>query len=123
MLDRYYRRREAAIVQLGGKCVVCGSDKDLEIDHIDPKDKEISFGKAISGWSEERIQKELAKAQLLCKEHHTLKSIADRGHKVAKGTHGTISSYRYCKCAECKAANAAAVRRHRAKKRLDEDVT
>lgn len=47
-------------------------------------------------------------------------SLADqdeaRVHRPAKGTHGTVSAYRYCgppKCDECKAAKAEAQRRWR----------
>lgn len=112
MLERYHRRRAAAIAQLGGKCAKCGSTEKLEFDHIDPKQK--SFSIWCRTYSEEKLLEELKKCQLLCREHHNLKTIADRGFKVAKGSHGTVSSYRYCHCDECRAA----IREYNRKKRL-----
>jgi 5-methylcytosine-specific restriction endonuclease McrA len=104
MLERYRRLRDEAIVRLGGHCVNCGSENSLEFDHIDPSTKEFTIA---SGWSttEERLSAELNKCQLLCSDCHKEKSILESGRRVAKGTHGTVSSYRYCKCELCREAN------------------
>ena len=104
MLRRYHRRRSETIEKLGGKCVKCGSTENLEFDHIDPKTKEKQYGKSFTSLAKDKLDKEIDKAQLLCRNCHEKKSIDDLGLKVAKGQHGTISSYRYCKCDECKGA-------------------
>lgn len=104
--ERYQQRRQTAIAQLGGKCAECGATEELEFDHIDPAAKSFNLWKR-SGITEERFQAELAKCQLLCPTHHKQKTLRDRGQVSAKGTHGTLSSYRYCKCDECKAAKRA----------------
>lgn len=66
MTERYHRRRTAAIEQLGGVCVGCGSDEGLIFDHVDPATKAFDVGKIFSGGSEAKVQAELAKCQLLC---------------------------------------------------------
>lgn len=64
------RRREF----FSGKyCVQCKSTEKLELDHINPEEKEHH---SIWSWSEERRLKELAKCQVLCKTCHRLKSNA-----------------------------------------------
>lgn len=52
----------------------------------------------------ERFLEELKKCQLLCKPCHIEKTVIDRGEIIARGTHGTISSYRYCHCEVCRRA-------------------
>ena len=104
-LKRYYRIREKAIEKLGGKCVKCQSVEELQFDHINPKDKkyEVSFFLSIPL---KEFWEELKKCQLLCQEHHKIKSIIESGKKPAKGTHGTLSAYRYCKCDLCREAKS-----------------
>jgi 5-methylcytosine-specific restriction endonuclease McrA len=115
MLRRYHERRAEAVAALGGKCVRCGSIEDLQLDHRDPADKSFNIGKL---WSVSRVRylAELAKCQLLCAECHTNKTLADRGQRPARGTHGTLSSYRYCKCRRCRAAKSKYERERRAAK-------
>lgn len=115
---RYYQRKQAAIAQLGGKCVRCGSIENLQFDHVDPQTKSFVIARKLAGVSEKRLQEELLKCQLLCRSCHDLKTPGDVGKKVAKGTHGTSSSYRYCRCDLRRAANAARSREYKAKKRL-----
>jgi 5-methylcytosine-specific restriction endonuclease McrA len=100
MKARYHRRRADAIEKLGGKCVQCGSTSELEFDHIDPTTKSFVLGTKMAGVSEEKLQSEIAKCQLLCKSCHEAK------HHTAKGKHGTVSSYRYCKCDDCRKAKS-----------------
>ena len=102
-LKRYYRLRNEAIISLGGKCKICGSRERLELDHISKETKEIEVSQMLSV-SLDRFWKEVAKCQLLCKSCHSDKTIDDLGRKKAKGNHGTISCYRYCKCDLCKRA-------------------
>ena len=117
MLKRYHIRRNNAIEPLGGKCVLCGSSENLELDHKDPKDKAFSLAKL---WScaEPKYLEEIAKCQLLCRTCHEEKTINDLGFKRAKGNHGTISTHRYCRCNLCKEAWNKYGREHKAKKKL-----
>ena len=101
MKRRYWERRHQALKILGEKCSKCGSTKDLEIDHRNPKLK-VFDGTRMTSVSQEKFLKEIQKCQLLCDKCHNIKNIIERGQKLAKGTHGTLSSYRYCKCDICK---------------------
>jgi hypothetical protein len=98
-LNRYYRLKQVGIQRLGNSCVGCGSTVDLEFDYIDPATKSFDIGSKMLSVSFKSLCVEIDKCQLLCKDCHTTK------HATAKNTHGTLSSYRYCKCEECLAAN------------------
>lgn len=107
MSKRYYRRLVEVKKRLGNKCRIRGCErKDLQIDHVDPGEKLFSVTARLAGCSEEKLERELKKCQLLCSKHHTVKSVTEKGKVLARGTHGTLSSYRYCRCDECKAANS-----------------
>lgn len=88
---------------LGGKCVVCGSTEDLEIDHIRRRYKKQEVTSMFLMCTDAQILKELKKCQLLCHTHHMEKTIRERGQQLVKGkdVHGSISSYRYCRCPLC----------------------
>lgn len=106
MAARYAKRREQAILLLGGKCAECDETSKLEVDHIDRSSKDSSSRR----WfylGEDRFMEEMKKCQLLCQQHHTLKTIEERGQAPARNKHGTLSSYRYCRCDECRAAKSA----------------
>jgi 5-methylcytosine-specific restriction endonuclease McrA len=115
MKDRYYERKAQAVALLGGKCVRCGAVEDLEFDHIDPASKSLVIGKRLAGLSEVRLVEELKKCQLLCSTCHQAKSVSDLGNKTARGQHGTLSSYRYCKCDLCRSAKRDWMREYRNK--------
>lgn len=115
--ERYHARRNAAIEHLGGRCVHCGTDEDLQIDHIDPTTKTLDLARKTHNSTEERFWEEIAKCQLLCKPCHIKKSRKERGQEDARETHGTLSSYRYCKCELCKAAKAAYMKEYHRKRR------
>lgn len=117
-INRYYALKEEAIKSLGGTCRVCGGSNDLQIDHKDPKTKEFSVTRILT-FSKERLQKELKKCQVLCKDHHNEKTLRECGKKVAKGTHGTVSSYRYCHCESCRKAHNEYVKNWKKNKRAD----
>jgi len=58
--------------KLGSKCFNCGFDKwmsSLDIHHLDPSQKDVSFS-TIRYWTRDRIDVELAKCILLCKNCH-----------------------------------------------------
>lgn len=109
MLKRYHKRRQYAIILLGGKCVKCGSKKNLEFDHIKPEDKLFTIAKL---WScpEDIFLQEINKCELKCKTCHTER------HATARNTHGTLSSYRYCKCKECRETNNKYMREYKKNK-------
>lgn len=102
-MPRYQKWRAYAIEKLGGKCVICGATTDLQIDHIYRADKNF----AVSQWwssSRAKMDAELAKCQLLCRDCHKAKTLWEVGQKAAITTHGTLSAYRYCKCRICRKA-------------------
>lgn len=99
-------RRAIAADYLGGRCVKCGSDENLEFDHVDPKSK---VSHRIWSWSQSRLIVELQKCQLLCRTCHVKKTSAERWRPI---THGTVGGYRRgCHCHECNGANTESRRR------------
>ncbi len=108
--ERYHGMRSRLIAMLGGKCVECGATESLEIDHIDPAQKSFNVSR-IWAYTFETVLAELKKCQLLCESCHRAK------HAVAKGTHGTLSAFRHCKCDECRAAKASYMKEYRAARR------
>lgn len=118
MLDRYYRRLARAMVQLGGKCSVKGcKNKNLEIDHKNPVKKGFTITSRLAGVSEKKLQNELRKCQLLCVRHHIEKTVHELGRVLARGTHGTLSAYRYCKCSMCRLAHSEYSREYKKRRR------
>lgn len=120
-LARYHRRRQEAFDYLGNKCVVCGVEGNLEIDHIDPSQKEIKLNKL---WSiaNDRFWAEIKKCQLLCEKHHLAKTSIDVAY-LRPITHGKYwAAYEYkCNCELCKQFKidyAAQRREKRKSKRL-----
>lgn len=84
-------------------CQSCGSIKNLEIDHIDPKKKKTH---AIWSYSETKRNEELKKCQVLCKECHIVKSTKDGSDPNRKYAykHGTKQMYEThkCRCEDCR---------------------
>lgn len=99
---RYYRRRSEAILSLGGKCVTCGQTEDLEFDHINPLDKTYNVARILTGGSEQKVQAELQKCQLLCKKCHDEKTYAVGGDHKTVGHGQGVSGKRNCTCTPCK---------------------
>jgi hypothetical protein len=105
-------RRARLVKMLGGKCARCGATEDLEFDHVDPSSKGFVISANLSrAWNE--LVAEALKCQLLCKEDHVAKAVDDRPEPAH-------SYYRYwyygCRCALCRAANAAKSARLRAQR-------
>lgn len=112
MKSWYDRRHAEAVATLGGCCAHPGCDEteNLQFDHIDPQTKAMTIARMWTA-SEERFRIELKKCQLLCGPHHLEKTLAEKGQRSARGTHGTVTAYRYCgppKCEACRAAKRAA---------------
>lgn len=105
-LERYHRLRKEAVFRLGGQCVKCGSEIDLDFDHV--VDKAFDIAKLIQG-KPEKLTAELEKCQLLCVTHHREK------HK-SKAPCGTDAKYNAgCGCVDCKRAHAEYQRKYRSK--------
>jgi hypothetical protein len=84
-----------------GPCRWCGSYKDLEVDHINPK---LKVSHKIWAWSDKRREAELLKCQALCYYCHREKSRLEAMVDIAT-RHGTLTGYqnKKCRCNECKA--------------------
>lgn len=63
----YAKRRAYYVAEAGGVCMKCEGTSDLEFHHRDPKDK---FTHRIWSLKRERIEAELAKCDLLCRDCH-----------------------------------------------------
>lgn len=75
-------RRRQEWIEANGPCARCGSDQDLQVDHIDRAQK---VDHKVWSWSQARRDEELAKCQVLCWPCHKEKSIPES----ARGeTHG-----------------------------------
>jgi hypothetical protein len=104
MLKRYHERRQEAIAFLGGKCVVCKSEGNLNFHHLE--NKEFSISKLWS-LSKTKFWAEIAKCELRCEEHHK------EEHRV-ENEHGTAHKYwQGCRCSLCTKANTEFNRRYR----------
>lgn len=112
-MARYRRIRQEMLDALGGKCKMCPATESLDFDHINPKTKLFSIGSALLVKPLSEVWEELKKCQLLCRRCHNSKTLSDKGLRPAIGTHGTLSSYRYCRCNECRSAKAAYAREYR----------
>jgi hypothetical protein len=117
MAARYKRRKAYAIKKLGGRCVKCGSRRGLQFDHKNRrKNGDFIIAKRLAGVAEDKLDHELQKCQLLCCKCHNSKTLVELGQKEAKGTHGSLSAYRYCgppKCESCRAAKRIYINEYR----------
>ena len=69
----HHKRKNILIEMLGGKCVDCGTTKNLQFDHIDPSKKSFNIQCVLS----ERTLKELEKCELRCCNCHLEKTKND----------------------------------------------
>lgn len=111
-LDRYYRLKKEAFSMLGDRCARCGKKRNLEIDHKIRSNKSFNVTMMLNV-SRKLFLLEVKKCQLLCKKCHLTKTMKELGKEIAKGTHGTLSSYRYCHCEKCKKAQRDYMRKYR----------
>lgn len=66
------RKKQLFVERFGGKCQQCGYNKSLnslDFHHINPNEKEYSISKMMD-WSNDRIEKEIVKCILVCKNCH-----------------------------------------------------
>lgn len=111
-LERYHRIRQESFVILGGKCARCDCiPTDFILDHKDPATKTFDISSGFAR-SKKDYDSELMKCQILCLKCNSSKTIEERGQKDARITHGTLSSYKYCKCVLCRAAKSEWMRNY-----------
>jgi hypothetical protein len=114
MRDRYHQRRAEAVAILGGKCAVCGIQRNLDIDHIDRSTKAMSVNR-MAYVSRERFLLELTKCQLLCKKHHIDKTSSEQ----SVGHGGGRSGKKNCPCIPCRRKHREYMRARRGTKLTD----
>lgn len=99
LLARYYAHRGFFISMLGGKCKRCRSIEDLEIDHVDPKIKEIELGAL---FTKRNIVAAVAglvmKCQLLCRKCHSRKTARENARRLSAIRHGSMYAWMKLKC-------------------------
>lgn len=95
---RRYRTKLAAVKFLGGKCIVCGYDKNiraLEFHHKIPGHKDMNLSKmANKSW--DVVKEELIKCELVCsnchRERHT-EEIEEKIYKEIKNYSGRLLEF------------------------------
>lgn len=115
MRNRRAKRRQQLIDLFGGVCRECGSDENLEFNHINRDEKSFTLsGKGLDGkWVS--ILEEASKCELLCVTHHRertqeqystgqIKQWNDKKHLPY--VHGTMRAYQEiaCRCEYCRRA-------------------
>lgn len=107
---KYYRehwKRKREDYLKDKSCVVCGSTERLEIDHINPEEKDHRASRKIFFNSKERQEKELVKCQVLCYNCHKAKTKEDiRKLNSKKSIRHGLNSYvkKKCNCNICQTA-------------------
>lgn len=99
--ERWTRRRAA---YLAGKCCAwCGATDDLQVHHRDPEKK---GSHRIWSWSQQRLEAELAKCEIVCAPCHAkAHAEARRIEAELRNPCGTYQAYaRGCRCDACRAA-------------------
>jgi hypothetical protein len=101
---RREQRRQKFKDLLGGRCIICGSKKNLQFDHKDPKKKEFRISLMIDS-PEQKLLNELKKCQLLCARCHHKKTLEKQEFGI-ESSHGSIWRYKKykCRCAKCRKA-------------------
>ena len=86
---QYQENRKLVIEQLGGVCSYpgCNCTVDLQLDHINPLEKEFNISERLSSWDIIKLQPEIKKCQLLCPPHHLKKTLEDAKIYGYNGSH------------------------------------
>ncbi|HEY6021575.1 MAG TPA: hypothetical protein VIY48_17345 [Candidatus Paceibacterota bacterium] len=109
---RAQKRKAECIEYLGGKCVECSSDKNLQFDHRDRSTKAFDISRAFNrSW--EVLVVELNKCQLLCEDCHKNKTSREKSVEHGGGVQGKLG----CKCDSCKVKKAEYMRAYRLKQK------
>lgn len=103
---QWKQKRRVQWLEENGPCVLCGSDEDMQIDHIDPDQK---VDHKIWSWSKARREAELAKCQILCYSCHKKKTEKER--RPPHGTNSRYTSKKFrCRCDLCREAHRLVAR-------------
>lgn len=89
-------KKRRATFFLNKSCIRCGSTSNLELDHINPKEK---VSHRIWSWTKVKQDVELAKCQVLCITCHKNKTKIDMAKPL---THGSVGYRRGCRCSICR---------------------
>lgn len=105
-------KRRQQWIDDNGPCAQCKGDIDLEVDHIDPKDKHLNPSQLWSLAPDNLVRvAELAKCQVLCRQCHLAKTAT---YRQDNQVHGLWMYTKYkCKCNVCTAAKQADSKKHR----------
>lgn len=76
---RWIQKRRKAWLDKNGPCRKCGSDLNLEVDHINPNEK---VTHRVWNWPEERRNSELSKCQVLCEKCHKQKTSQENSDRL-----------------------------------------
>lgn len=120
--ERIKSRREKWFSE-NGPCKICGSYEKLELDHIDPRTKDLrlkTHSDAIWSWSDKNRILELSKCQILCFACHVKKSKIDNS---VVNYHGSYLGYkdRKCRCEPCVQASMFYKKEYKKSQILEED--
>jgi 5-methylcytosine-specific restriction endonuclease McrA len=101
--SRLYVAKNRAAYFAGKQCVKCGSTENLQLDHVDPKTKDLRLKKGTNlwSWSPVRRETEIAKCQVLCYPCHRIKTTEELSSVVVHGSKTMYSKY-VCRCDPCR---------------------
>jgi hypothetical protein len=91
----WLQRRRNDWLDENGPCQHCGSTDQLEVHHLDPKQK---VEHRIWSWATDRREAELGKCEVLCRPCHIATFAPPKLHTRATYNRG-------CRCDKCRAAN------------------
>jgi hypothetical protein len=84
LVSRQIERRKELLIEakekLGGCCVSCGTEDNLEFDHIDDSIKSENVGNAVRH-NRDTFWNEVCKCQLMCKDCHKRRTTAQKRAK------------------------------------------
>jgi len=81
--NAWMQKRRQDWLDANGPCVDCGSDENLEVDHVDSEDK---VTHRVWSWREDRRLAELAKCIVRCNVCHKIKSAKEHAKGSDNGT-------------------------------------
>ncbi len=113
---RYSDRRSQTIQKLGGKCAICGTQEDLEVDHINPRSKSFNLFTTLRNLKD--FWDEVEKCQLLCQIHHREKTTREQSNEHGSGLTGKHN----CRCVLCKPLKQAYDRESYKRKKMKQII-
>lgn len=96
-MKRYHDRKAMLIARLGGKCNDCGTEEDLEFDHVDPETKSFTITSKMFT-ALDVLFAEVDKCVLRCKPCHKTRSDLQKSVEHGQGASGK----RNCACELCR---------------------